>query len=87
MPDLRLIVHGYLASGDADEMMARAALGRSRPKGVRAMASALIVGERGHMWMYDGPSLTRLVTEMGFNIATVLPAGETTICPVPVRST
>lgn len=79
VPDLRLIVDGYLTVGDADEMIARTILGRTRPTGLRGKARALVVGDREHHWMYDGPSLVRLVTAAGFDSAVIVPAGETTI--------
>jgi SAM-dependent methyltransferase len=82
VPDLRKIVEDYLASEDADEMMVRTHLGRMRPRGLRGRARALVVGERNHMWMYDGPSLVRLVASAGFDDATTMAPGSTNI-PAP----
>lgn len=79
VPDLQMLVANYLSSGDADELISATLLGRRRPRGISARAKATIVGDREHMWMYDGPSLVRLVESAGFDEATVLPAGQTTI--------
>jgi SAM-dependent methyltransferase len=78
-PDFRLLVEHYLNTGDADETMERAFLGRSRPRGWRARIRYLLIGERDHMWMYDGPSLLRIVESVGFVDAKILEAGTTTI--------
>lgn len=79
VPDLRLLLTDYLADGDADAFVAKTLLGRTRPKSLGARLRALIVGDREHHWMYDGPSLVALVTEMGYAKAQVLPPGTTGI--------
>jgi SAM-dependent methyltransferase len=78
-PDLALLAGRYQSTGDADEFMASTYLGQDRPAGLRSRARMAIVGPRHHLWMYDGPSLTRLLSDGGFTRAAVLPAGETTI--------
>lgn len=79
LPDLSLLVARYR---DADEFVAQTYLAHDPPRGLRARLRALAVGERDHAWMYDGPSLLRLVTAAGYSGARILPAGETTI-PLP----
>ena len=79
VPDLRLLVDDYLASGDADRIMERSYLGKCHPRGFRERLRALVLGDTEHMWMYDGASLLRLVKSEGFVDGIVLPAGESTI--------
>jgi len=79
VPDLRIRVDNYLASGDADQMISNTHLGHSRPKTWSERFRYMVVGERQHMWMYDGPSLARLVTSAGFSEPTILKPGDTTI--------
>lgn len=79
VPDIRQIVETYLASGDADQLMAKSLLGRERPRGIAGYFRASLIGDRSHRWMYDGPSLIRLVESIGFVDAVELAAGRTTI--------
>ncbi len=79
VPDLRSIVEDYVADGDADVFVERTLLTRPRPKGLIEMAKYVVVGDRHHLWMYDGPSLMRLLSVVGFRDPRVMPAGETTI--------
>jgi SAM-dependent methyltransferase len=78
-PDLSRIVSDYVATGDADEFVAGLHMGLSRPAGLGARARWAMVGPRHHLWMYDGTSLTRLLSEAGFEEATVAPPGSTRI--------
>ena len=79
VPDLNQYAKDYLASGDADEFVERTLLTRDRVRGVKGWVRFAIVGERGHLWMYDGPSLASMVKEAGFVDPVVLKPGETTI--------
>lgn len=54
-------------------------LHRSRPTNMRQRCLALVAGDRGHAWMYDGRSLVSLVTRNGFEEAAVIPVGTTRI--------
>ena len=83
VPDLALFVQQYMATGDADTFVARTSMGLDRPVGVAARAKLALVGPRDHhLWMYDGASLTRLLSEAGFTDIATMPPGETRI-PAP----
>jgi SAM-dependent methyltransferase len=79
VPNVRYHVDRYVADGDADGLLARLFLTRSRPKTWREKAAYLLVGDRQHQWMYDGASLCRLLALGGFEAAQEMPAGTTTI--------
>ena len=79
VPDVRYHVDRYIADGDADGLLARLYLTRSRPRTWREKAAYLLVGDRQHQWMYDGASLSRLLALVGFDAPQVMPAGTTTI--------
>jgi len=78
-PDLALLVQRYIATGDADDFVARTCMGLDRPVGIAARAKLALVGPRHHLWMYDGASLTRLLAEAGFTDIATIPPGETRI--------
>jgi hypothetical protein len=79
VPDLARLVHGYLASGDADHFVTGLHIGLSRPSGLAAWLKWALIGPRHHLWMYDGDSLAWLVREAGFAEVAVLPPGQTTM--------
>ena len=82
VPDLLKITNEYASSGDADQFMQRLNIISPNPKTWRHAIQHLLVGARGHQWMYDSKSLCRLLTSAGFKNPTVLPPGRTTI-PAP----
>lgn len=79
VPDLRVRIERYQADGDADGLVRSLLLHRSRPTNMRQRCLALVAGDRGHAWMYDGRSLVSLVTRNGFEEAAVIPVGTTRI--------
>ncbi len=79
VPDLRKLVDGYLATGDADDFVARTFMAVERPVSLRGRLLLLLFGFRAHRWMYDGPSLRRTLVDGGFRDVVVLKAGETGI--------
>ncbi|MCC6621337.1 MAG: methyltransferase domain-containing protein [Deltaproteobacteria bacterium] len=79
VPDLALLIAEYQRHGDADRLMASSLLTAEPGSGLRARARAWIAGPRHHQWMYDGASLVRLLGELGFTDAHVVPAGTTRI--------
>ena len=54
-------------------------LGKEHSAGLFGRLLLLVLGERHHQWMYDGPSLCAMLIEAGFESAQVLPAGITSI--------
>lgn len=79
IPDLALLVRRYCEEGDADRFVSSTLLAQQRPRGLRARLRAGVVGARHHAWMYDGPSLVKVLGGAGFQSATIVPAGTTTI--------
>lgn len=84
VPDLRFHVENYLGQGDADRFVEDLFMATPRTTGLIAKIRYLLVGERHHLWMYDGESLCRLLAEVGFRNPLVVPSGATTI-PNPGR--
>jgi predicted SAM-dependent methyltransferase len=79
VPDIARLASLYAETRDADAFVAATLLASPRPRSALAKLRALAVGAREHAWMYDGASLSRLLTDSGFEAPRVLPAGETTI--------
>lgn len=82
VPDIRKQVEQYTRVGDADLFIESTQLCVARPRSFGQRLSLLLVGPRHHQWMYDGPSLSRLLASQGFVNADVLPLGRTRI-PFP----
>ena len=78
-PDMKKLVEEYRGHGDADRLVERTFLGSHRPKTLRSIIKYFIVGPREHLWMYDGVSLSRLLSVMGFTEPRILEPGATTI--------
>lgn len=79
VPDLRKLANRYIAEGDADLFIERSLLTRQKPKTLLGRLKSLVIGDRHHLWMYDGPSMVRLLSAMGFKEPRILEAGSTTI--------
>jgi predicted SAM-dependent methyltransferase len=82
VPDVRYHVDQYISDDDADGLMARLYVTRTRPGTWSGMMASWLVGDRQHQWMYDGKSLCRLVASAGFESAQVMASG-TTMIPDP----
>jgi predicted SAM-dependent methyltransferase len=78
-PDLARFVESYSTTGDADEFIASTHMGLARPVGVLSRAKWALVGPRHHLWMYDGVSLSKLISDAGFVDVMIMPAGKTSI--------
>jgi len=79
VPDLRFHVENYNKDADADTLVGNLFMAVPKTRGLLGKLKYLLVGERHHLWMYDGQSLCRLLQNAGFRNPLVLPAGETTI--------
>ncbi|MEK7830387.1 MAG: methyltransferase domain-containing protein [Acidobacteriota bacterium] len=79
VPDLRHHVELYLRDSDADSFIESLYVAVPKPVGLVGMLKYLLVGERHHLWMYDGASLCRLLQQAGFKDPQVLLPGKTTI--------
>ena len=79
VPDLAKLINSYMVNRDADLFLEKSLLAYPRPKSFVAKLKHLIFGARNHLWMYDGPSLIRLLSTLGFFNPRVLEPGLTTI--------
>jgi SAM-dependent methyltransferase len=79
VPDLERLASAYLADGDADTFVERLLLATEPPSALRDVLRQLIVGPRNHLWMYDGRSLSALLSATGFVDVQTLPPGATHI--------
>jgi len=79
VPDLESLAQDYVETGDADRFVAATLLATAPAASVRERLKAVLIGHRGHAWMYDGPSLSNLVREIGFVDVRVVKHGETRI--------
>ena len=82
VPDIARLVDDYRTHRDADLFMERTYLGRDPASTWTSRLRALAIGDRGHHWMYDGPSLVRRLLEVGFKSAAPTASGSTSI-PTP----
>jgi len=78
VPDLGYYVESYRQTKDADELLDGLFLSRRRVHGVRRLAD-ILVGFRGHRWMYDRWSLAKLVEKAGFDEVEIIEPGQTRI--------
>src|SRR5260370_6290690 len=60
-PDLARLVRGYVASGDADDFVARSHMGLDRSDGLRALAPGALAGPRPRLWVDARRSLVEIV--------------------------
>ncbi len=79
VPDLSRQARKYLEEGDADAFVTATGLAVPERRGIAGLLGRLAAGPRHHRWMYDGPSLLRLLASSGFTEARVMPPGETGI--------
>jgi len=79
LPDIQIAVQTYLKEKDADEFIRGIYVEAPPVKTLKDKLSLMLVGYRHHQWMYDGASLVKLLSEIGFSNAAVQPAGETMI--------
>ncbi len=79
VPDLRITVNDYVAKGNADIFLDHLQLELDKPHGLMGHLRHLLVGGRNHHWLYDGPSMRKLLLEHGFGDVDVLQPGQTRI--------
>lgn len=79
LPDLRFYLENYLKDTDADAFVESLYMSLPRTSGLVEKLKFLLVGERHHLWMYDGQSLCRLLERAGFQCPKVLEPGQTAI--------
>jgi len=79
VPDIRKLAEQYVSGGDADAFVESTLLWTSTPRTFPERLRFLIVGSRNHRWMYDGSSLSKLLSQHGFINVKVLDPGMTMI--------
>lgn len=79
VPDLQKLVQQYLQSGDADLFVGSTLLPLPPSSSLLDRLKLSTLGHRGHAWLYDAASLSRLLESVGFVDVQPLPAGETRI--------
>ena len=79
VPDIKKLIDRFCESSDADQFIASTHLCIPRPRSFAQRLRFLLIGPRHHHWMYDGASLTKLLTSHGFINPVVLPAGRSKI--------
>ena len=77
VPDLHGLAHQYLQRGDADDFLGHLQSETHSPSGLLARLRWLLVGSRGHHWMYDARSLGALMEEAGFVEVEAMEPGQT----------
>ena len=79
VPDLLPLARAYVAGGTADAFLSSCVLELDKPRGLAAKLHYFVFAGREHHWMYDGASLSRLMSEAGFAGVEILEAGRTSI--------
>jgi SAM-dependent methyltransferase len=79
VPDVRVTINDYMTKGNADVFVEHLQLAVDKPHGFREQVRMLLTGDRNHRWLYDGPSIGRLLADCGFVDVAVLPPGRTAI--------
>lgn len=79
IPDLKYHINCYTKNLDADEFIKSLGLALKEHKSFKEKLQHLIIGDRGHKWMYDGKSMQRLLNENGFSNAEVMAPGKSNI--------
>jgi predicted SAM-dependent methyltransferase len=79
VPDLRVTVNDYVARGNAEIFLDQLQLELDKPRGLRGHLRNMLLGGRNHHWLYDGPSIARLLERSGFDDVSALPPGQSRI--------
>lgn len=78
IPDIKYLVENYLTSNDADTFIENTLLSEEHPT-LTSKIKYLFLGNRNHQWMYDGKSLSKLLTSVGFNNPQIMEPNHTNI--------
>ena len=79
VPDLDKLARSYIADGNADLFVESTLLATTSLSTLLSRVTRLVVGFRGHRWMYDGNSLGKLLGVHGFTNIKVVRDGKTMI--------
>ena len=79
VPDLRKAIDEYILDCDADRFMTGLLVTAPPINTVTEKLKVLVSGYRHHQWMYDGKSLSKLMSDRGFRNVTIQEPGSTMI--------
>lgn len=79
VPSLSFIVDEYLDNKDADYFVTRLVMATPVPKTLPEKLLQLVFGFRHHLWMYDDQSLSKIISDCGFDDVKVVEPGRTTM--------
>lgn len=79
VPDLSKVIEQYNQDKDADAFVESTLMCIPNPRSLFQKLRIGFIGNRHHLWMYDGNSLLKLLEKNGFTNAAVMLSGETSI--------
>lgn len=79
VPDLKIAVDEYCSVGNADQFMEQMYVSAPSIKSIKQKIGLLVAGYRHHQWMYDGKSLSKIMTKAGFRDVIIQAPGVTLI--------
>ena len=79
VPDLRKAVDEYILDSDADNFMTSLLVTAPPINTLKEKLNVIFSGYRHHQWMYDGKSLSKLMSDCGFRNVTIQEPGTTNI--------
>ena len=79
IPDLEKYIDEYNKTKDADTFIKSTLLCTLQPKTFTQRLHKILIGDRHHLYMYDGKSLSKLLKDNGFKNIKILECGKTNI--------
>ncbi len=79
LPDLSKAIATYNQNQDADAFVESTLMCIPNARNFLQRLRMAVIGNRHHLWMYDGKSLSRLLDCNGFKKIQILASGETTL--------
>jgi predicted SAM-dependent methyltransferase len=79
LPDLSKLITRYLEHGDANSFVESTLMCAANPRSFLQRLRMVVIGNRHHLWMYDGKSLFKLLENHGFKNIKILTNNETMI--------
>jgi predicted SAM-dependent methyltransferase len=78
LPDLSKLIELYNIYKDADAFLESTLMCSPNPRSFLQWLKIALIGNRHHLWMYDGKSLSKLLENNGFKNIKILESGKTT---------
>ncbi len=79
LPDLSKAIARYNQNQDADTFVESTLMCIPNTRNFLQRLRMAVIGNRHHLWMYDGKSISRLLDKNGFKKIQILASGETTL--------